>query len=200
MEYESFVQNLDKVSSIGDRCPPESPYSQEFERRMGALMLNFDLDGNPTTATAVATENDGLSSEEYDVDSGVGSFDEGRDDRDDQSSSKSDCSRLKKSMNAAMCWTASTGEDEPTSIAAPYGINCLFSLEGSPVENQSDARSIDNNMAHPHKRTHGRCNDREEDVNSKDALMAKMRKLSGSPTKGLSSERFTISQWSRDLE
>ncbi|XP_050094574.1 uncharacterized protein LOC126577174 isoform X2 [Anopheles aquasalis] len=194
MEYASFVQDLGKVNPSGDRCPPESPYTREFERRMGALVLNFDLDGNPTTATAVATENEGLSSEEYDGDSGVGSFDEGREDRDDQSSSKSKgCSRLKP---RAMCWTASTGEDEPKPVVVPYGKKGLFSGESSPVEHRTNARSNKSDVAPPHKRTHDRCNDREEDTNSKDAWMAKLRKRSSSPTTTLSTERFMITQWS----
>ncbi|XP_053674149.1 uncharacterized protein LOC128724449 [Anopheles nili] len=46
MEYSDFVQDLPKVfSPVSLRITPENEYTKEFEQRMEALVINYDVTG-----------------------------------------------------------------------------------------------------------------------------------------------------------
>ncbi|XP_058120459.1 uncharacterized protein LOC131262467 isoform X2 [Anopheles coustani] len=43
MEYASFVNELATVGLNSPRCPPETPYTRQFEQSMEALLVNYEL-------------------------------------------------------------------------------------------------------------------------------------------------------------
>ncbi|XP_058067383.1 uncharacterized protein LOC131216821 [Anopheles bellator] len=186
MEYDSFVKNLAKDSPHSARCLPETRYSHEFEQRMEALVLNFDIEGTSSSGqdmehycNASANEAQWVSS--FDIPTGCDSQDgmlyEGESLIEPKLGEILDSQYLSDSLSGIeQCLKVDEmiiGEEYPRKLRE----------ENKDVESSILNKSLyDTGLTIPAKRTYDQTNEAVDDIRIIDASLSKSMKMIATST------------------